>query len=132
MGGLGVFVAMGAQAAALATGGEHRLVTWEPWIGASGGFGEQRYAPAVSLEALVQLTPTVSRAPGEQGILAIIGILQELPYTGTPGRQEPIDPRDRFTLPDGSTGPVVEVKLGVLSGSTGRPSMAQVKLGRAA
>lgn len=123
---------MGVEAAALVTGGEQRLITWQAWLGPKGGFGDQDYAPAVSLQALVQLNPTVSRAPGELGILATIAVLQEIPPNGAPGRQEPIDPRDVITLPDGRTGPIVEVRHGMLNGNTGRPAMHQLKLGRVA
>jgi hypothetical protein len=41
-----------------------------------------------------------------------------------------VDPRDRITLPDGRTGPIVEITGGMLNAGTGRPFMTQVTLGR--
>lgn len=130
-GGLSAVIAMGVEAARAATEGEQRLLTWEAWQG-SLGFGRNDYAPAVTLKALVQLHPTGPAAGNvAAGVIATVVLLQPLPPNGAPGRQEPVDPRDRFTLHDGTVAKAVEWRGAMVNEGTGLPYMSQLRLGKA-
>ena len=54
--------------------------------------------------------------------------VRPIPDEGTAGRREPIDPRDKITLPDGTAGPIINTG-GLVSGGTGKPYMLEVWLG---
>lgn len=86
-------------------------VVHEAWVGQDGR-AKPIYATAVSRAALVQQRrPQGQRVEGQPIThRAIISFLGPLPAVGIPGRREPVDPRDRFTLPDGTTGPVTDVQ----------------------
>lgn len=57
-----------------------------------------------------------------------IDFLRPLAANGADGRKEPIDPRDRLTLPDGTTGPILGIS-GLVDVGTGRRFYSQVWLG---
>lgn len=85
-------------------------VTWEAWIGQSGR-GRRAYADPVTLNAIVDLTrkqrPTASGKMAT--IIATVTILEAITpneATTVPARVHPIDPHDRITLPDGTSGPI--------------------------
>jgi hypothetical protein len=98
-------------------------VTHEAWIGHADGFGGPMFAPPVALLALVQEGTNQKRTPTGETITtrACVSFLQPVPPNGATGRREPIDPRDRITLPSGLTGPLVENPGAMVDPSTGRP-----------
>lgn len=84
-------------------------VTLEAWTG-QGGTGTPTYADAVTLSALVFEGPRPFRtALGETvTVKALLYILEPVTANGTTGRREPIDPRDKITLPSGIVGAPIE------------------------
>jgi hypothetical protein len=60
--------------------------------------------------------------------VTLITIIGPVTANGAPNRDEPVDPRDKFVLPDGTSGPIVDVN-GLLDPSTGRPYLYEVALG---
>jgi hypothetical protein len=101
-------------------------VTHEAWIGHADAYGGPDYAPPVSLSALVQEGTNQRRLPTGEVITAraCVSFLQPVPANGAVGRREPIDPRDRVTLPSGITGPLVENPGAMVDPSTGRPYLS--------
>lgn len=85
-------------------------VVHEPWIGLADDYGKPEYDDPVVLKGLVQEgTRQIRDAVGERiTTRACITFFEPVPPNGAEGRREPIDPRDRFTLPSGYTGPIVE------------------------
>lgn len=105
-------------------------VTHEAWSGLS-SYGAPTFATGVSRDAIVDYGPRLIRdASGQEvPVRATVMILRPIAANGASGRREPIDPRDRFTLPDGTTGPILEVRQGVVDPSTSRPYCYEVALG---
>lgn len=108
-------------------------VTFEGWIG-DDGFGSQTWAAPVTLKAIVELKERLRTVTSTGQIVmtkAQITLLQPVPNTApNVGEQriQPIDPRDIFTLPDGTTGPIIDVE-GMFDPGTNAPYFAQVWLG---
>lgn len=96
-------------------------VQHEAFISPSGGFGVANYGAPVSRAAVV------SRQPGRRTKRGG----QEVSYRATVAfpRELAIDPRDRITLWDGITGPIVDIDDGSGSPDTGRPCAVTVFLG---
>lgn len=67
--------------------------------------------------------------------VTILTFLRAIAEHGSPGREEPIDPRDKIILPDGSTGPISDVSRkselqgGLDDPTTNQPYMYQVTIG---
>jgi len=105
-------------------------VTHEAWA-ATDADGVRTYATGVSLSGVVIYRQEAIRTDEGQDITspAKIVIVGPVTATGTPAtRNEPIDTRDRFTLPDGAIHPVELVK-GVVNPDTGAPYQITVFLG---
>ena len=108
-------------------------VTWTPWRGQD-GLGDDIPGTPRIVQAIVEKKKQVVKDPQglEIATSAYIGILEPLSPVGVvvPGqiRNEPIDERDVFTLPDGTTGPIVFIN-GFVDGGTGRPMFHEVYLG---
>jgi hypothetical protein len=83
------------------------LVLLEAWIG-QGATGQPIYAAPVAYPALVQWTTKGSR--NDQGelvmSLATVDVLGPIAGTFAAGRKNPVDPRDRLTLPGGEWAPI--------------------------
>lgn len=102
------------------------------WIGQD-GFGNNTYAAPLPVLAIVeqkQRLRVVSSGPVTQTIQTIgtVQILEVVPPHGATGRSEPIDSRDRIVLPDGSSGPIVDIE-GMIDPTTSRPYFAEIWLG---
>lgn len=84
-------------------------VTHEAWIGAD-AYDKPTYDAPAQLDAVFQEgTRQVRTATGETiTTQACVLLLGTVAPNGAAGRREPIDPRDRITLPSGYTGPIVE------------------------
>lgn len=62
-------------------------------------------------------------------VVASITIMQVVPPNGAADRHEPIDPRDKLILPDGTTGPILGVPGAVWYDAAGRPFLNEIYLG---
>ena len=104
-------------------------VTFEAWTGED-AYGAVTFATGVPTPALVEQKQRLHRTASGREVVtkAKITILRPIAPNGATGRTEPIDSRDRFTLPDGSTGPIVDVE-GFVDRGTGRPYFAEIFLG---
>lgn len=95
------------------------------------GDGAKIYASAVTVRAVVDRKRYQRFIGGRVvTVIAKLTILDTVPSQGTVGRQEPIDPRDKITLPDGVTGPIVSVGA-VDDPGTGKGFIQSVTLGEA-
>jgi len=103
----------------------------EAWIG-SDQFGKKQYAAADYLDCIVDETlKEIQNTAGQTiAISATLTIVGDVLPNGAAGRREPIDPRDRITMPDGSIGPIVQSPFGsVINPLTGRGFVQVVMIG---
>jgi len=128
--GLGDLVRSGLQIADQVTQDLQPEVLHEAWIGQD-GYGNAAYAAAVARPAIVEqrLHQRVTSSGRLVLVQAYVAFIRPIPPNGAAGRKEPVDPRDRLTLPDGSTGPIVD-QSGLVDASTTRPFYAEVWIGR--
>jgi len=103
-------------------------VSYEQYIGED-GYGTPTYAAAVDLKAVVDWKQKQLRTQG--GILSVsrasvmfIDIAALVAATGGDG----VGDTDRLTLPDGTTGPIIDMS-GFLDAGTGTPFATEVYLG---
>ena len=105
-------------------------VKFEPWMSQT-GHGTVSYGAPQNLRALLERkTKPIKTTSGQLVMSNATVTLLELP---TPqqfvaDRVEPVDPRDRFTFPDGFTGPIVAVN-GMTNPETGQPFLLEIYLG---
>jgi hypothetical protein len=99
------------------------------WI-ADGDFSEPTYAPAILRKAIVEEKEYQRRLSNGQEITqrAAITIPRPIAANGAANRREPVDPRDKFVLPSGFTGPILNVN-GVTDPKTHAPYMFEIILG---
>jgi hypothetical protein len=104
-------------------------VEHEAWTGYDSD-AKPTYASANTYGAIVEKRQRrFKMASGEEIVSQHrVTILTPVEENGTAGRSEPIDTRDRLTLPDDSTGPILSVE-GVLDPSTGQPYMTSIWMG---
>ncbi len=102
------------------------------WIGTNGA-GDDVFAPVVPVRAIISLKKQQRYTPtsGLVMTLATLTITDPMadtqPNTGHV-REQPVDPRDKFVLPDGGTAPIVDAG-GTLDPKTGRGFTGKVVLG---
>lgn len=105
-------------------------VTHEAWIGQD-SYEDPIYDVPVIRKALIQ-EGTIPHRGGQDGesitTRACISFREPVEPNGAVGRNEPIDPRDRITLPSGLTGPIVSDGGAVINPSTGARSANTVWL----
>lgn len=109
-------------------------VTHEAWIGDDGKGGDA-YAAPVTRRALVDLTKRqrfTSNGALVMTFASLIWLDPIAPTTPQTGevREQPIDPRDQLTLPDGGTAPIVQTG-GFADSLTGQPFVNETILGSA-
>lgn len=104
-------------------------VSHRAWT-ASSSYGDATLATAVLRPAIVVQSFKMHRtSKGEMvATRAHITFLEPITPNGAAGRMEPIDPRDTITLPDGTTGPIVDIS-GFIDRETTRPLLVEVWLG---
>lgn len=92
--------------------------------------GNVTYADPVSLPALVEDRDELRQISTGQTVRARakISFLRLVPPNGSPGRQEPIDVRDKIVLPDSTSGPIVDIR-GLVDPTTSRPYLPEVWIG---
>lgn len=126
---LDAIVRSGLATAARVTANLQVTVTHEAWTGVD-GYGKPTFSRARCVRAIVEQRQRAMRSRSGEVIFtrASVLILEPLAPNGARGRVEPIDPRDRVTLPDGTTGPIVDVN-GLVDPSTDAPYYAEVWIG---
>jgi hypothetical protein len=108
-------------------------ITWEAWTGQNWK-GEDTYADPVTLRAIIDQTRK-RKFNGDGQLITVVAsltILETVTPNGTvtvPPRQEPIDTRDKITLPDGTTGPILEGPGAVYNPVAARPFLNEIYLG---
>jgi len=105
-------------------------VSHAPWTG-PGADGTGAWGTATARQAIVDDSYRQHRLPTGEIVscAAKLTFVQPIDANGATGRREPLDPRDVFTLPNGHTGPVVDIPSGPLDPTTGRPYFGAVVLG---
>jgi hypothetical protein len=112
------------------TGSLQSTVTHEAWIGQD-AYGSPSYAAPVARAALVEQRVAQARVQpsGEMvSTTAKVTFLRPIAPNGAAGRKEPVDTRDRITLQDGATGPLVNIS-NFIDKTTGRGYLTEVWLG---
>ena len=106
-------------------------ITLGAWTGQATSGAKPTYAAGVTLPALIEQGPVAFRtALGEViAVKAVIHILQPITANGAANREEPIDPRDQITLPNGTVGPPIMGAGGFVDPSTGLPYLYTIALG---
>jgi hypothetical protein len=98
-----------------------------------GPSGDATYGTAIPLSAVVDYTNKVSIRGGQiLTISATVTILETVPANGAitdPPRVEPIDPRDRITLPDGTSGQIISTPGAVNNPNTGTGFIQNIEIG---
>jgi hypothetical protein len=113
----------------------HVDVVHKAWTGQT-PWGEPTYATQSTgadggpLKALVELKQSLRALPNGTTVMtkAKVTFMEPVPVNGAAGRTEPIDPRDFIELPNGISGPIVDV-AGLLDPGTNEPYMTEVWLG---
>jgi hypothetical protein len=113
-------------------GGLQASVTLEQWTGTD-GFSKDTFASGVVYPAIVEKKDLLRDTSADQDVVVehVITFICPITNNGATGRREPIDARDRLTLPDGQSGLILDVQT-VLNPSTGKGFYQQVTLGRKA
>lgn len=112
------------------TGSLQSSVSHEAWTGQD-AFGEATYAAPVTRQAIVEqrIAQFRSQPSGEMvTTTAKVTFLKPITPNGAAGRNEPVDSRDRITLQDGATGPLVNIS-NFIDPTTGRGYLTEVWLG---
>jgi hypothetical protein len=93
------------------TGSLQVTVQHEAWTH-SDKQGAPKFDAPIAQPALVEYKHQLYRMPGGQEVTqrARVTFVGPIAGNGAEGRREPIDPRDRITLPDGTTGPILDVQ----------------------
>lgn len=104
--------------------------TLEQWNGNSAS-GARTYATAATYSVLEDRRVRDIRLRTGDIVTsrARVTFLEDVAENGTAGRREPVDPRDRLTLSDGTTGPILDVPSGLVDPDTNRPYLSDVWLG---
>jgi len=104
-------------------------VQHHPWV-SDNTAGEPQFGDPVARRALVERKRRLIRTEERRELIMVTLVTFIGPVTanGSPNRDEPIDPRDKVVLPDGTTGPILDVQ-GLLDPLTSRPYLYEVALG---
>jgi hypothetical protein len=122
-------IASGIATANKITASLQDTVGFEAWTGKD-KFAKPTYAASVNYQALIERKQTLRRKMSGEEVAAQtkITIIGPVANTVATSRHNPIDPRDRITLPDGTIGPIVDVQ-GLVNPGTSEPYMVEVFLG---
>jgi len=98
------------------------------WIG-DDAYDVPQFAQPVVHQAIVeQKAAAVRTLTGEQVMTRVqVTFLHPIVPNGALDRVEPIDPRDRIVLPDGTTGAIILTE-GMVNPTTGGPYLLQVSI----
>ncbi len=103
-------------------------VTYYRWTGAD-AFGAPVYASAVSLRAIVDYSSQQVRT--QEGVLTVsraIITLVDIDAIKAATNNLGVDNNDKFVLPDGDTGPLLDIR-GFIDAGTGHPVATEIVLG---
>lgn len=130
--GLGSILRSGVAIADSVTGGTDGVqvsITHRAWTGRD-GYNKPTYGSSVTRKAVMKSVQRMIRTTGGQEVQARAALTFLAPITanGASGRREPIDPRDLITLPDGTTGPILDIQ-GTVDPDTSQPFALRVFLG---
>jgi hypothetical protein len=133
--GLEDIIKAGVQTANLITKSLHVPVIHRAWIGQS-PYGEAMYAATSVgadgqvLRGLVEIKQTTRALPNGLSSMskATVMFIEPVPPNGAAGRTEPVDVRDYIELPNGISGPILDVE-GLLNPDTDEPYFTEVWLG---
>lgn len=112
------------------------VIALRAWIGTD-DYSKPTYANAIFIPAIIEDATHLRRIgrgqtditdAQETKLRSVITIPRPVAANGAANRKEPIDPRDQITLPNGYTGPIVNVE-GVIDPLTGKPYMFVIGLG---
>jgi len=106
-------------------------ITLAAWTGQATSGAKPTYATAVTIPAIIDQGPVAFRTAKSEVVTvkAVIHILQPVAANGAANREEPIDPRDKITLPNGTVGSPIMGASGLVDPSTGLPYSFSVGLG---
>jgi hypothetical protein len=112
-----------------ASGGLQGDVVHHAWTANAAG-GAPTWGTSTTRRALIEKEEQLLRLPGGKEVLqrAKVTFLHPITANGAANRHEPIDPRDKIVLPDGTTGPILLIK-GLVDPTTGYPYLFEVSLG---
>lgn len=104
-------------------------VTHEAWTGQDFN-GKPTYAVGITRAAIVERKQRLIKGIDGREVMSThyVGFIRPISPNGAAGRQEPVDPRDRITLSNGSTGPIVSLD-GFMDRAFDRPMYTQIYLG---
>ncbi len=113
------------------TAGVQVTITHQAWIDQD-TFGDPVLADPVPIKCILDLTRR--QLQQDDGVtvtvIATATIVGDVSPNGAAGRVEPIDPRDIITLPDGTTGPIINTAPNsVVDPGTGRGLIHEILLG---
>lgn len=130
MSGFADVLANGIALANTLTGSLQCVVQHYMWQGQN-GFNANDYAAPVGRNAILQRTQKATKDSAGNDVIAthIITILELFEGPAIAGRDNPIDVRDRFIAPDGSTGAILSVDT-VVNPVTGKGYYQMVTLGK--
>ncbi len=112
---------------------QHHAWVSQDGFGAPSGPGPDGYAFPVPLRALVEQKLQL-RQLGDGRLVKVkakLTFLKVIVPNGASGRDEPIDPRDKLVLADGTTGPILDVQ-GMMDPGKGRPFFLELWFGAGA
>lgn len=103
-------------------------VTYERYL-SEDGYGTKTYGTPVTLRAIVDyVSVQVRTASGQltvsRAVITLLDVVAIVAATSGAG----IDNNDKFTLPDGDTGPILDIR-GFVDAGTGHPVATEVVLG---
>ena len=104
------------------------LVTFHRYLG-SDAYGDPVFAPSVQLRAVVDYKSSQVRTP--EGILTVSRasiMLLDIDAVKTATDSLGVDNNDKFFLPDGDTGPTLDIR-GFVDAITGIPVSTEVMIG---
>lgn len=128
--GLNDILASGVATANSITATLQVPVIHEAWLSNDGPYAKPLFASPVTRYAVVEEAVRDFRMPTGEVVTqqAKITFLALIPDTGGANRKEPIDPRDKLTLPSGRTGQLLSIE-GVTNPTTSRPYVLDVVMG---
>jgi hypothetical protein len=119
--GLDAIIRSGVKTAKTVTASLQVQVAHAAWTGQN-AYGEPAYAAAVLRPAIVDWTQRLVRTSDGREVLSVLTLVFLEPVT--------LDIRDKLTLPDGRTAPLLAFK-GVVDPATNQPYMTEAYCGAA-
>lgn len=107
-------------------------VAFYAWVGQDGA-GTDQFAAVVPIRAIISMKKEQRHTASgalilTHATLTVLDTINDTTPNANQQREQPVDPRDKFILPDGSTAPVVE-SGGPMDPATSRGFINKVVLG---